>query len=70
MKMVRRVPRSGSGKRTVSGGHGNTAGGHTAVISGGEANTASSLTSAVSSGRNRTARGDFDWVAGALFAHE
>ncbi len=55
---------------TVCGGHGNTASGHTAAISGGEANTASGFTSAVSGGRNHRARGDFDWVAGPLFADE
>jgi hypothetical protein len=61
---------AGGESATVSGGHGNTASGHTAAISGGEANTASGFTSAVSGGRNRTARRDFDWVAGAPFAHE
>jgi hypothetical protein len=55
---------------TVSGGHGNTASGPTAAISGGEANTASGFTASVSGGRNHTARGDFDWVAGPLFADE
>jgi hypothetical protein len=55
---------------TVNGGHGNTASGHTAAISGGQANTASGFTSSVSGGRNRTIRGDFDWVAGSLFADE
>ena len=55
---------------TVCGGHGNTASGHTAAISGGEMNTASGFTSAVSGGRNHTVRGDFDWVAGSLFADE
>jgi hypothetical protein len=55
---------------TVSGGHGNTASGPTAAISGGEANTASGFTASVSGGRNHTARGDFDWVAGLLFADE
>jgi hypothetical protein len=55
---------------TVSGGHGNTASGHTAAISGGQANTAGGFTSAVSGGRNHTVRGDFDWVAGPLFADE
>jgi hypothetical protein len=54
----------------VSGGHGNTASGDTAAISGGQANTASGFTSAVSGGRNHTVRGDFDWVAGTLFADE
>jgi hypothetical protein len=54
----------------VCGGHGNTASGHTAAISGGEANTASGFTSSVSGGRNHKARGDFDWVAGPLFADE
>ncbi len=54
----------------VSGGHGNTASGDTAAISGGQANTASGFTSAVSGGRNHTVRGDFDWVAGRLFADE
>jgi hypothetical protein len=58
---------SGEGA-TVCGGHGNTASGHTAAISGGQANTASGFTSAVSGGRNHTVRGDFDWVAGRLFA--
>jgi hypothetical protein len=60
---------SGEGA-TVCGGHGNTASGHTAAISGGQANTASGFTSAVSGGRNHTIRGDFDWVAGSLFADE
>jgi hypothetical protein len=55
---------------TVCGGHGNTASGHTAAISGGEMNTASGFTSSVSGGRNHTVRGDFDWVAGSLFADE
>lgn len=55
---------------TVSGGHGNTASGYTAAISGGQANTASGVTASVSGGRNHTARGDFDWVAGPLFADE
>jgi hypothetical protein len=58
---------SGEGA-VVCGGHGNTASGHTAAISGGQANTASGFTSAVSGGRNHTVRGDFDWVAGRLFA--
>jgi hypothetical protein len=60
---------SGEGA-TVCGGHGNTASGHTAAISGGQANTASGFTSSVSGGRNHTIRGDFDWVAGSLFADE
>jgi hypothetical protein len=55
---------------TVCGGHGNTASGHTAAISGGEMNTASGFTSSVSGGRNHMVRGDFDWVAGSLFADE
>jgi len=55
---------------TVSGGQGNTARGPSAAISGGEANTASGFTASVSGGRNHTARGDFDWVAGPLFADE
>ena len=54
----------------VCGGHGNTASGHTAAISGGQANTASGFTSAVSGGRNHTVRGDFNWLAGSLFAAE
>jgi hypothetical protein len=58
------------GGATVCGGHGNTASGHTAAISGGEMNTASGFTSSVSGGRNHTIRGDFDWVAGSLFADE
>jgi hypothetical protein len=33
-------------------------------------NTASGFTSSVSGGRNHTIRGDFDWVAGSLFADE
>jgi hypothetical protein len=48
---------------SVSGGRGNTA-------SGGHGNTASGFTSAVSGGRNHTVRGDFNWLAGSLFAAE
>ena len=60
---------SGDGT-TVCGGHGNTASGTWSAVSGGEMNTASGFTSSVSGGRNRTVRGDFDWVAGTLFADE
>ena len=55
---------------TVGGGHGNTASGHTSVVNGGQANTASGFIASVGGGRNRTARGDYDWLAGSLFADE
>jgi hypothetical protein len=38
------------------------------IISGGSGNIAGGLASSVSGGLNRTAEGEFDWVAGPLFA--
>jgi hypothetical protein len=51
-------------------GNSNEISGDFAAVSGGNLNTASGVLAAVSGGRNRMAEGDFDWVAGPLFADE
>lgn len=48
----------------------NTASGTDSSVSGGQGNRASGFAASVSGGLNRTAPGEFDWVAGPLFADE